>query len=426
MSCNKTFSLEVTAPVVTCPESQVGELTVASDRSKVIELQLATSPHYCLHGDYTGVKGDYVLINAGDPGLTGALDTYLVALYKGSATAGTANNITDSTKNWTPNCFAGMQLYFTDGTGAGGSVTIASNTATTMAFTAPYGPGTDNTTKYAVLCNYDDDSGPGANSKIEFVLPTNGTYTFEGSTYTAGVTGPYEIDFDCTVLANFSNDPVYGSFTFDTFNFTDMTYGNPTSWDWDFGDGTPVVHDQNPSHIFPSTDMTYVPNVICGRRGVTLTAHKGVKSNSITIDVWVMPKIRIKSYNDTYFTLDASGAACGAGGDAWDGSLEPSLTAPCQWEARNVSVNGKAMDICLRRTDLTTEFCCVDGLGSKGFTLSFKCAGDWACCFTQYRIVSTSNNPVGVYALRTAPEGACGPGTGFMSAPATLEIEWVP
>src|SRR5476651_660353 len=32
--------------------------------------------------------------------------------------------------------------------------------------------------------------------------------------------------------------------------FTDTSSGSPTSWSWDFGDGT-KSSDRNPSHVFP-------------------------------------------------------------------------------------------------------------------------------------------------------------------------------
>ncbi len=34
-----------------------------------------------------------------------------------------------------------------------------------------------------------------------------------------------------------------------TINFADLSEGPPTSWEWDFGDGT-VSYDQNPVHAY--------------------------------------------------------------------------------------------------------------------------------------------------------------------------------
>jgi PKD repeat protein len=55
-----------------------------------------------------------------------------------------------------------------------------------------------------------------------------------------------------------------------TVQFTDTSGGSPTGWQWDFGDGSPVVTDQNPSHTFQA-DGSYV---------VTLTVTDGSQINS--------------------------------------------------------------------------------------------------------------------------------------------------
>lgn len=34
-------------------------------------------------------------------------------------------------------------------------------------------------------------------------------------------------------------------------DFTDNSSGNPTFWKWDFGDGSPIDNNQNPSHLYP-------------------------------------------------------------------------------------------------------------------------------------------------------------------------------
>ena len=48
--------------------------------------------------------------------------------------------------------------------------------------------------------------------------------------------------------------------------FTDTSSGSPTSWQWDFGDGTPISSQQNPVHAY-SAAGTYV---------VTLSARNSI------------------------------------------------------------------------------------------------------------------------------------------------------
>jgi hypothetical protein len=59
------------------------------------------------------------------------MDTFGLATVAGATTT-----LTDSTKNWTVNQWAGKRVRFTSGTGFGQESTIASNTATVLTFAA--------------------------------------------------------------------------------------------------------------------------------------------------------------------------------------------------------------------------------------------------------------------------------------------------
>jgi hypothetical protein len=69
----------------------------------------------------------------------------------GGANSGTTNTITDLTKTWTNNQFAGFTIELTSGTGAGQSRTVASNTATVITVSSNWTTPPDNTTSYQVL-----------------------------------------------------------------------------------------------------------------------------------------------------------------------------------------------------------------------------------------------------------------------------------
>ncbi|HOI13823.1 MAG TPA: PKD domain-containing protein, partial [Methanoculleus sp.] len=92
------------------------------------------------------------------------------------------------------------------------------------------------------------------------------TYTAAG-TYTVNLTVANEagsnitVKTDCitvtsggsggdTPVANFSAAPTSGDAPLNV-QFTDLSTGSPTSWSWDFGDGTSSI-EQNPSHIYTS------------------------------------------------------------------------------------------------------------------------------------------------------------------------------
>ena len=55
-----------------------------------------------------------------------------------------------------------------------------------------------------------------------------------------------------------------------TLNFFDLSFGGITSWSWDFGDGSPIVNEQNPEHTFPAS----------GEYLVALTVSDGICSHT--------------------------------------------------------------------------------------------------------------------------------------------------
>lgn len=65
------------------------------------------------------------------------------------ATAGSVTSLTDSTKNWIVNQFAGYILYLNAGTNSGQFYTIVSNTSTVLTFATGLAP--DNTSEYLIF-----------------------------------------------------------------------------------------------------------------------------------------------------------------------------------------------------------------------------------------------------------------------------------
>lgn len=110
----------------------------------------------------TGV-GSEVAITANDattltlttPGFTADTTTkYLIMDSFGLATAATNSTnatITDTTKNWKVNQWAGRRLRVTGGTGGGQEITITSNTATVITCTGTFSTGLDTTSTYTIL-----------------------------------------------------------------------------------------------------------------------------------------------------------------------------------------------------------------------------------------------------------------------------------
>lgn len=78
-----------------------------------------------------------------------ATTRYNILDTSGLATAGSTTTLTDSTKNWTVNMWAGKRLKITSGTGFTQELTIVSNTSNALTFATATAPSTDST--YTIL-----------------------------------------------------------------------------------------------------------------------------------------------------------------------------------------------------------------------------------------------------------------------------------
>jgi serine protease len=79
-------------------------------------------------------------------------------------------------------------------------------------------------------------------------------------------------------IAAFSGTPTSGSAPLDV-NFTDLSTGDPTSWDWDFGDGSPHSGAQNPGHTYAADGLYTVTLIATNAQG----SDTEVKNNYITV-----------------------------------------------------------------------------------------------------------------------------------------------
>ncbi|WP_449405441.1 PKD domain-containing protein [Methanosarcina lacustris] len=106
---------------------------------------------------------------------------------------------------------------------------------------------------------------------------SDSTYTLPGSSYVDYLPLVYQANSSEPVhpVADFSSDFASGNAPL-TVSFTDISTGNPITWDWNFGDGTTST-DQNPVHTYTSA----------GDYTVTLTVNNadGAASKDGTITV---------------------------------------------------------------------------------------------------------------------------------------------
>lgn len=83
------------------------------------------------------------------------IDSAYVSFATGTATAGGANTLTNSSKAWTTNQWTNYQIRITGGTGAGQIRTVASNTGTVITVGAAWTTQPDATSTYSIEGNDD-------------------------------------------------------------------------------------------------------------------------------------------------------------------------------------------------------------------------------------------------------------------------------
>jgi len=135
-------------------------------------------------------------------------------------------------------------------------------------------------------------------------------------------------------IAKFSADSVSGGAPL-TVNFTDESAGTVDSWEWDFGDGSPVSDEENPIHIYEDSGSYTVSLTATNAYGsdtevkedyITVTVAEPVpdiKANGLDGPVNVIP---IENVNIT-IALD-SGSMQGEWFDWWIGVISSYGTIP--------------------------------------------------------------------------------------------------
>ncbi|AKB51197.1 cell surface protein [Methanosarcina barkeri str. Wiesmoor] len=115
---------------------------------------------------------------------------------------------------------------------------------------------TDQSTKSPISWSWDFDNDGTIDSTEQnptYIYSTPGNYTVNLTVSNAGGTNSslkmnYITVSAITPVANFTASPLTGGTPL-TVNFSDQSTNTPTSWFWDFGDGTNATN-QNPSHTY--------------------------------------------------------------------------------------------------------------------------------------------------------------------------------
>ncbi len=121
----------------------------------------------------------------------------------------------------------------------------------------------------------------------------------ETSTYTA----PDRVKVFEELNADFEADKVSGKPPL-TVTFTDKSTGGESiaGWRWDFGDGTPVSTERNPTHTYSSKGVYDVKLTITRNDGKQDNESKENYINAWTIQRLILPKFNLEPKDSVYFT----------------------------------------------------------------------------------------------------------------------------
>lgn len=337
VTCCKDFAIEIK---LNCVEAVAGVLTALSPHLDSND-GCASTRSVCETHDFTPPNTSPITLQVTSTDFDAALEIVLF----GNATSGTwvVDNvpaagwglwtITDTGKTWAVNALAGKWAWVHSGTGNTLGNYIESNTAHSFSLrlnAVGYPP--DVTTLYYINMACDDDSGGGTNPQICFTPLAVEPYRAIVYNQDYHAFGNYDLNFCCCCpdwtslpLGSTMQTPIIVG---DTVQFTDLTVGNKSAWDWDFGDGSAHSSLQNPTHVYDFQHVV-IPwfGQICGLMPVIETVTSGECNLLVTKDRFVIPhrRYRIKDFNPALFdptAWNAGGPACiPTDISAWDGTF---------------------------------------------------------------------------------------------------------
>ncbi len=139
------------------------------------------------------------------------------------------------------------------------------------------------------------DGNTSSNGSPSHTYTDDGVYDISlAVTTTAGCSNILSIPGLITIhprpIADFTTDPSPPVVTIDdaSFDFFDNTQGNPTSWQWDFADGSAINHDQNPTHLYENEGEYDVTLVVTSDQGCESSFTKKVR---VIVDEIIIPNV---------------------------------------------------------------------------------------------------------------------------------------
>jgi gliding motility-associated-like protein len=137
-------------------------------------------------------------------------------------------------------------------------------------------------TPFKYLWNFGDTNATAANPNAATIANPTHTFSAAGVYHISltivsndGCTSTTVKDYNVSGIAKFTTASV--ACPNDMVSFTDQTDPSnkaATAWSWDFGDGTTVVSQQNPTHAFAKSGDYTVTLTVSGNNGCSITSYK--------------------------------------------------------------------------------------------------------------------------------------------------------
>jgi hypothetical protein len=262
---SKNWTLNEHAGRICYLPSQSTFQKITSNTASALTLSKAiTQPTAAASGKY--IIMDQKAFGAND---TGTLNT---SAY-GVPSAGSTSAVTDSSKAWTVNKFAGKQCRIIAGTGINQNFTINTNTATALAMTA-ITTGPDTTSIYAVF----DDLPPGAGTRLFWVYNSSDPNNLWRYIYR--IRGGATATIDRYDLQTETWDLMFTYPSTETFTTgTNSTYdGNDRIYIQKDNTGRLYYYDIVKNKIFPAMQTPYTQStVLLGNRMEVIQSPDGAK-----------------------------------------------------------------------------------------------------------------------------------------------------
>lgn len=258
------------------------------------------------------MKGAFYVLYSPDDGTTAS--TLFINGDRGKATGGSSTTVSDTGKSWTADRWLGARVQIVEGTGAGQSREITTNSTTTLTVDSAWDTNPDSTSQYVIYSTdwFTNITGTGiANVRGKPVVANNVAYMPQGTS------GIFHFKWNTSTAAHdsFTETPATTQGTADLlFLGSDTSTGNPILWRANNSGGTgsggagtvssaPLI--SSGSFIAWNTAPTFGTATFTGYSNAKITGFAGETGERGITQLFVFREDGIgKIYDGKFYNID--------------------------------------------------------------------------------------------------------------------------